>query len=405
MTAENIIERKMPELTPDCLGRGPIPIEPYISNDYFEREREKIFRKTWLCIGREEEIPSDGDFLVREIEILNASVLVVRQKGGALRAFHNVCSHRGNKLVWETEGSAKMFMCKYHHWTFGLSGDVRGIPDREMFFDLDKSACALSAIRVDLWEGFIFVNLASDTDQDLPTFLGGLGTKLTGYPFARFSAWSSMTGVFEANWKVAIDAFQEAYHVGALHKRTIGPQFTSSQNPFGRLISAEFFGPHRSGSVWGNRAFEPRPIETTIRSFNNFIVDDDDAGGEQPPFPASLNPRKDPNWAVEMNVFFPNLFLFASQQGYITHSFWPISCQKTRWEARTYFAPARTARQLFAQQSGVCAARDTFVEDGVNIDRSQAGLNSRAKPFIHFQDNEVFLRHQYVTTEEFVNRT
>ena len=83
------------------LGTAPIPAEPCVSPAYFERERESVFRRTWLNVGRADEIPNAGDYVVRNLAVCNASLLIVRGKDGVVRAFHNVCSHRGNKLVWD----------------------------------------------------------------------------------------------------------------------------------------------------------------------------------------------------------------------------------------------------------------------------------------------------------------
>jgi glycine betaine catabolism A len=398
-----VLERQGPELTPPELGRAPVSIEPYRSSAYFELEREHIFKRVWLCVGREEEIPGNGDFFVKDVEVFNASALVVRGQDGVVRAFHNVCSHRCNKVVWESSGTAKQFVCKYHHWTYGLNGALRGVPDALMFFDLQKSDCALTPIYVDLWEGFIFLNFAPRPAESLSAYLGGLGRKLQGYPFARFSAYAKLAATFKANWKVGVDAFQEGYHVGALHRRTIGPQFTSSLNPFGRLISAELFGPHRSGSIWGNRELRPRPTELTAFTYNTPIGSDKEVDAEIV-LPPGINPTRDPNWAVEMNVIFPGLFVFVSRQGYILHNFIPVTHELTRWECHIHFTPPRSARQLFAQQFSICAVRDTFVEDGINIERSQEGIRSGAKACLHFQDNEVFLRHQIAVVEDYVRR-
>jgi phenylpropionate dioxygenase-like ring-hydroxylating dioxygenase large terminal subunit len=118
-------ERKWHDLYPD-LGTGPVPIEPYISRAYFEREKALIFRKVWLNVGRVEQIPKPGDYLVKELAVCNTSVLIVRGKDGVVRAFHNMCTHRGNKLAPEASGNcAGLFTCKFHGWAFGLDGSLR----------------------------------------------------------------------------------------------------------------------------------------------------------------------------------------------------------------------------------------------------------------------------------------
>src|SRR3954451_141571 len=157
------------------LGTGPVPIEPYISQEYFNLERERIFRKVWLNVGREEEIPQPGNYLVKDLPVCGASILLVRGKDGRLRAFHNVCSHRSNKLVWDQGGSCQMFACKFHGWTYGLNGQLTFVPDEESFFDLRKGELGLTPVAADTWEGFIFVNLDPQPRESLKDYLGEMG--------------------------------------------------------------------------------------------------------------------------------------------------------------------------------------------------------------------------------------
>ena len=395
-------ERLIPVLTPPELGYAPIPTHTCRTQEQFELERDHIFATHWLCLGRVEEIPEVGDFVVREVEICNASVLVVRGKDGNVRAFHNVCPHRSNKVAWEESGSNRQFLCKYHAWTFDLDGSSKGIPDSKMFFNLDKKNCGLKKINSDIWEGFMFINLAQNPARTLTDFLGEFAEKLKSFPFHSFEDYGVVKSTFEGNWKISIDAFQESYHVPALHKRTIGPQLTAvDRNPFGRLISFEHYGPHRSASVWTNRSMKPRPLEAVSLRFSN-LIGQNTAGNALPDnaFPDALNPTRDEDWASDCTVIFPNTMIFASKQGFIMHSFWPIAVDKTRYEVRVYLAPAKTAGQLFANQAFLMLYRDTFTEDDVNIANVQKGINSGAMEFFNFQDNEVMLRHQHIAVRD-----
>src|SRR4051812_33282215 len=108
-----------------ALGTGPIPAGPYYRDDYFELEREAVFKRTWLHIGHVCELPEPGSFIVRSLDFAKASVLITRGKDGVIRAFHNVCTHRGTQLVPETEGKRASFTCRYHAWTFGNDGELR----------------------------------------------------------------------------------------------------------------------------------------------------------------------------------------------------------------------------------------------------------------------------------------
>jgi phenylpropionate dioxygenase-like ring-hydroxylating dioxygenase large terminal subunit len=171
------------------LGTGPIPIEPYISREYFEKERERIFRKVWLNIGRVEQIPSSGDYFVKDLAMCTTSILVVRGKDGTIRALHNMCSHRGNQLVWDKQGTCQMSTCKFHGWAYALDGSLRHITDEDNFFGLKKETLGMTPVSVDTWEGFIFINVDPAPRQTLPEYLGEeLRASIKGYPFDGISA-------------------------------------------------------------------------------------------------------------------------------------------------------------------------------------------------------------------------
>ncbi|MFD6455837.1 aromatic ring-hydroxylating dioxygenase subunit alpha, partial [Nocardia sp. NPDC060220] len=104
--------------------------EDSVSPEFFELEREAIFKRAWLNVGRVEQVPKTGSYFTKELDVARASIIVVRDRDGAVNAFHNVCRHRGNKLVWnefpkeETSGICRQFTCKYHGWRYGLDGSL-----------------------------------------------------------------------------------------------------------------------------------------------------------------------------------------------------------------------------------------------------------------------------------------
>ncbi|WP_131803366.1 aromatic ring-hydroxylating oxygenase subunit alpha, partial [Pseudofrankia sp. EUN1h] len=127
------------------LGTGFVSFEDSISPEYYEVERKAIFQHTWLNVGRVEQIPKTGSYFTKEIHAARTSVIVVRDADGGVRAFHNICRHRGNKLVWqenpgeEVSGTARQFICKYHAWRYGLDGACTFVQQESEFFDLDKA--------------------------------------------------------------------------------------------------------------------------------------------------------------------------------------------------------------------------------------------------------------------------
>ena len=109
-------DRTEPCLTPPAFGHEPIPIDSYIDPARYDIEREAVFRQSWLYVARESEVAEPGDFIVRDVEILPASALIARGKDGKIRAFHNVCPHRANKLVWEDEKNRKDARSSFMGW-------------------------------------------------------------------------------------------------------------------------------------------------------------------------------------------------------------------------------------------------------------------------------------------------
>ena len=172
------------------LGTEPISYEDSISPEFYELEREAIFKRAWLNVGRVEQLPRKGSYFTKELAVARTSVVIVRGADDEVRAFYNVCRHRGNKLVWsdfpkeETSGVSRQFVCKYHGWRYDLDGACNFVQQEQEFFDLDKADYGLVPVHCDVWAGFIFVNLAKQPEQSLLDFLGPMVTKLENYPFA-----------------------------------------------------------------------------------------------------------------------------------------------------------------------------------------------------------------------------
>jgi phenylpropionate dioxygenase-like ring-hydroxylating dioxygenase large terminal subunit len=168
------------------LGTGSLPIDPYVESEYLDFEREHIFRTAWLNVGRIDDVPQSGSYFVREIELLNASVLVTHASDGVIRAFHNVCSHRQNKLVWKSRGTCRGYLsCQFHGWTYDLEGKLRGVLDEENFHALDKDRLGLTPLATGVWEGFIFVNFQAEPDETLEEYLSGLIFRSAGSTSSR----------------------------------------------------------------------------------------------------------------------------------------------------------------------------------------------------------------------------
>lgn len=192
-----------------------LPGRDYHAPEIFELERERIFHARWVCVGREEQVADPGDFLVRDV--IDESVLVVRNRSGDLRAFYNVCRHRGSRLCDAARGNfGRFILCPYHAWSYTLDGRLNATPHVGDVTGFDRDDYPLHPIALDTWEGFVFVNLA-ETRRPLLEQLGSSASE-----FARYRVGSLRVGhVIEydvaANWKIVIENYSECLHCPAVH--------------------------------------------------------------------------------------------------------------------------------------------------------------------------------------------
>ena len=392
------------------LNFDPVPMEPYRSPEYFDQEREKVFRRSWLVMGRVEDVPKPGDYIVKDVEICAASVLITHGAKGVIRAFHNVCSHRGNQVVWEESGSRKtMFRCPYHNWTYGSDGKLLAVSDEAMFFGLDKSKCGLEPIHCDVWDGWIFINLNPDNTVSLVDFLGEMGKFLSGIPYPNAERSVKIQAILKCNWKIVVDAFSESYHIPVLHSKTIGPSFSSPSDPAGHLQNAEFFGPHHSISLFGNPDYQPNEAQLVERLAYKGMASENVLAANQSDVTQglrehrSVNPAKSNTWSMDINEIFPNFHLDVAGGGFWTHEIWPISQESTRYEMRFFVPKPESVREAFHQEHYIARLADVVLEDLANVERTQKGVMSRAKNFMILQDNEVLIRRMIKNLDAFID--
>jgi phenylpropionate dioxygenase-like ring-hydroxylating dioxygenase large terminal subunit len=367
----------------DVSGQGtdPIPAGPYYREDYFELEREAVFKRVWLQIGHVCEIPEPGNFMVRPLRVANASILITRGKDGALRAFHNACTHRGTQLTDETAGKRATFTCRYHGWTFNNDGELRSAPDFERFY-VDKKDCALRPVAVDACAGLIFVNLDPHPKQGLREYLGPLAEQLERRPIAKATTFSEYVYEIEGNWKLTYDNFQENYHLRFVHPRS-GNGAGGPGNEFGYPARVGFHGPHRTQTIWSNPA--PQPTDVQMFAFMNAMRFT--AGQGYPP--------GDPE-NQEYFALFPNFFLLGNPSQHFSHTVYPISPTRSHGVIRLYWiGDDACASQRFAREYSMATAFDIHSEDRALIQAGQRGLSSGALEHIHFQSREVLCRHLF----------
>ena len=144
-----------------------VAIAERLTPDFFALERDQVFRKSWLPIARASEVPEKGSYVVKDLPTFKTSLIVIRGTDDTVRAFYNVCTHRGNKLVRAGDGCKQRFACGFHGWIFSPEGELQTVTDEHSFLDLDKAKLALRAVNTEVWEDFVFVHLDANPKESL----------------------------------------------------------------------------------------------------------------------------------------------------------------------------------------------------------------------------------------------
>jgi glycine betaine catabolism A len=396
------------------LGTGTVSYEDSISPEFAELERDAIFKRTWLNVGRVELLPRNGSYFTKEIQVARTSIVVVRDKNGRVRAFHNICRHRGNKLVWndypgeETNGTCRQFACKYHGWRYDLDGSLTFVQQESEFFDLDKNDFGLIPVHCDVWEGFIFVNLDEEPEQSLPEFLGPMILSIEGYPFDKMTERWCYRSEVKANWKLYMDAFQEFYHAPVLHANQSPPKVAAAAFEAGfEAPHYRIDGPHRLVSTAGVRAWEfppdmRKPIDEVCRSGLFGPWDAPDLGIEK--LPAGVNPAGCDPWGLDSFQLFPNFTILLWGQGwYLTYHYWPTSYDSHVFEGTLYFVPAKTARERIAHELAAVTFKEFGLQDANTLEATQSMIESRTVDRFPLGDQEVLCRHLHWETAKWVD--
>jgi phenylpropionate dioxygenase-like ring-hydroxylating dioxygenase large terminal subunit len=201
------------------LGTQLVSKERYTSADFAQREWDRMWTKTWLLAGFESDIPEPGDYFT--FDVGTESVLVIRQKSGDIVARYNVCQHRGNRLREPGPGHASEFRCIYHAWRYDIDGTLLEALDAATFPQgCPAERLSLPTVRCDTWGGFVWINLASDSES-LREYLGPIPEHLDPYHFEEMKILDDWTVEVDCNWKTSVDAFNEAYHISGTHPDTL----------------------------------------------------------------------------------------------------------------------------------------------------------------------------------------
>ena len=257
-----------------------LPTPWYRSPDIFQIEKERIFCREWLTVCREEELPGPGDS--RVLDVLGESILLVRNREGRIRAFYNVCRHRGARLCRAADEkvaagrvqlsggitAGRLIVCPYHQWSYDLNGALVAAPHLGAGTGFDKQEYRLYPVGVETWGGFVFVHLTPAEAKPLPSQLAGIPERLARYPLATLAIGATIRYQVEANWKIICENYNECYHCGGVHPElcAVVPSFRDAG---GANLDWARGIPHREG------AYTFTASGTTVRRAFPGLTDDE----------------------------------------------------------------------------------------------------------------------------------
>ncbi|MFI6026728.1 aromatic ring-hydroxylating dioxygenase subunit alpha [Amycolatopsis magusensis] len=333
-----------------------LPGAHYTDPAIFEREQQRIFQRTWFAAARAGDLPEPGGF--RTVEVGGESVLIVRGRDRALRAFLNVCRHRGARLCTDDSGSVRRSLqCPYHAWTYGLDGSLIAAPNLNSMADVDRREYGLIGVALREWLGTVWVCLAdeppsfADTVQAVVAARLGDEETIERWGLDELVVGRRITYEVKANWKLIVENFMECYHCATIH-----PELTEVLPEFADGYAAQYFVGH--GAEFGEEV-------------TGFTVDGQGGFGKL----AGLDESHDRRYyAITVN---PQVFLNLVPDHVIFHRMYPMAVDRTVVECDWLYPRA-------VIDSGADLSRSVELFHRVNqqdfdaCERCQPGMSSKA---------------------------
>jgi choline monooxygenase len=328
-------------------------LEPrhYRDPEITELEERRIFARSWQLVGHLSRLPNPGDYLTSSAG--SQPVLVLRDEHGELRAFRNVCRHRGSRLLSGSGQCGKAIRCRYHGWTYRTDGELIGVPEGRQVAGLDKSTLGLFPARVETLCGLIFVNLDVHA-APLAEQVAGLPERLERYGIERLSPYGEWHNTQPSNWKIVIDNYNEGYHVPIAHPGLM------------RLLDYKHYDVEvHDGWVWFEAPFREKPSSNLLeRAYQRMVT----------PMPG-LTEADRRVWRYAM--IYPNTTIDLYPDQVVTWRINPDGPLRARDEAFGYRHPRAGLRTRLAQQLNNKLNTVVSAEDADLVANVQAGLETR----------------------------
>lgn len=360
-----------PLQVPDDWDRRGLPGWTYHSQALFELERHEVFLNHWQIAGHVRDIPAPGDWLT--FDLLGERALVIRGQDDQVRAFHNLCRHRGARVVDGASGQCRnALVCPFHGWVYNLDGTLRGAARPESFGDLDRNEFGLKPIEMEIWHGFVFLRFLPGPQPAVDELMKPFDADFTAYGAAALlpgdlGGWATTT--LPVNWKSVRDVDNEGYHVAMAHpalQDLYGRTYRDIVYPGGISHSHGEFRT-AGGRLWSVRRY----LKLAAR-------------------PAHLPDRLRQSWTYY--GLFPNTVIAFTPEGAQYYQDIPLARDETRLDGRLYRYPHEDRQARAARYLAYRIDRDTSAEDQQLSIWSNESMKSSAFENFHLSDLEFGVR-------------
>jgi len=328
----------------------------YYAPEWFEREQRDLFTRTWHLVGTAEDVAAPGDYIT--FAAGSDPLVITRDLGGALRAFHNFCPHRGHRLLEDSGNTRTGIVCPYHFWNFALDGSLRRVPQEEQFAGVDLAELGLVEASVAEWGGMVFANAAPAAD--FTTWLAGFPDRIGTYRPERLHEIAHVQFDARCNWKLFVENHVDVYHLWYLHARSLGAydheQFEWSQ-----------VGPHWVSYEPGREGVERKRPHVGSRTIEG--LDDRDRVG------------------IGAHMIFPNVLFATEAEFFMSYVPTPVAADRCYVDVRIRAETGADAEMLIA------GAKDFMLEDITACEAIQSVVGST-----HFRVGALAQRHELPIT-------
>jgi len=341
-------------------GAKTLAQQYFVSPEVFAEEQDRIFSKQWVLVGHQSQLAEAGDYFVAEVA--SESLIIVRDKGGELHGFYNVCRHRGTRLREDRNGHLSAIQCPYHAWTYGLDGRLMGAPYMDDVSGFNKAYYSLHPVNIALWEGFIFVNLedastrhggqaARGGDMSLEEWFAPLAGKFSHWNLPKLRAAKRIEYDVKANWKLMFENYSECYHCPGVHPMLskVSP-YDSAEND---LTEGPFLGGFMKINKGAGLTMSGKACALPVGEIENL----------QEVFYYSI---------------FPNMLLSLHPEYVMVHQLWPQSPERTLLLCDWFFHPDAFERNDFDPDDAIQFWDMVNRQDWHVCELSQQGISSRA---------------------------